>query len=34
VLALWPEREDAVVHSRDAITRFFAQSFQARSKTG
>jgi steroid Delta-isomerase len=31
VLALWPEREDAVVHSRDAIARFFAQSFQARS---
>ena len=30
VLALWPEREDAVVHSRDAIAQFFAQSFQAR----
>jgi hypothetical protein len=34
VLALWPEREDAVVHGRDAIAQFFAQSFQARSGEG
>lgn len=34
VLALWSEREDAVVHGRDAIARFFAQSFQARSGEG
>ena len=34
VLALWPDREDAVVHGRDAIGKFFAQSFQARSGEG
>jgi steroid Delta-isomerase len=34
VLALWLEREDAVVQGRDAIAQFFAQSFQARSGEG
>ncbi len=34
VLALWPECEDAVVHGKDAIAQFFAQSFQARSGEG
>ena len=34
VLALWPEREDAVVHGRDAIAQFFAQSFQPAAAKG